>query len=71
MEHIKRRRKKERKKEIQTNKNPTDKPGRIRNKVRPRSYLLLCVKKLFYFKNTSKPCNSSDLSYVDKIILID
>jgi hypothetical protein len=40
-------------------------------KARLRSYLLQCVKKIYYFKNSSKPCNSSGLLYDDKFIIID
>jgi hypothetical protein len=32
--------------------------------IRSYEYLLQCVKKLYYFKNSSKPCSSSDLRYV-------
>ena len=82
MEHIKTRkkeRKKEGKKEINKQERKKNKRTKIQRttqeeleiKARPRSYLLLCVKKPYHFKNSSKTCNSIDLSYVDKIILID
>ena len=75
MEHIIKR-KKERKKETnkQTNKQTKiqrKKHEELENKARPRSYLRLCVKKPYSFKNSSKLCNPSDRRYVDKIILID
>jgi hypothetical protein len=71
MEHIITR-KKERKKE--TNKQTEikgTKQDELEIKARLRFYLFLCVKKPYFFNNSSKPCTARDLRYVDKIILID